>query len=440
MPTQRRELRVRPSPSKQRRDSFPLGCYLPSGGRYIRRAFTLVELLVLFAIVALLMTLLLAAIQKAREAANRTQCANNLRQLVEATHTYQDSNDGLPPNYHEDPNRTDGSHNLFYGPIVRILPFLGLESSARNFSYLYYDSTFPGGYNANQPLGMTWVAHTWQRNPFNRPLFGSGPGNPVPDPLSCPNPSGQTGVPGQTWGAQGRFHVFECPSQPHAGMAPAGLMYVNFLYGLPTIDMPRGNPLWQSFPQCVDTNNGPSGTGCTFPVAIGAPSSYVFGLTDYVPVVGTFLDNARDDPYLKPGLATKYHSLFNYNVNANLARVPDGTSNTLLYSEFTSFYSKSAQPGLFVGFISPSWAASGVSAAFGTCPDPINDTARGGPCDYSAYHVSLGSGPALGGWHSGVFQVAFADGSVRQLRVGLDRKLLLSLAGYADGDVITDQY
>ncbi|MEX0613270.1 MAG: DUF1559 domain-containing protein [Pirellulales bacterium] len=84
--------------------------------------FTLVELLVVIAIIGILVALLLPAIQAAREAARRTQCANNLRQLGIASHGYHDTHKVFPPGAFRDGLTYDLAQNMTW--LARLLPLI----------------------------------------------------------------------------------------------------------------------------------------------------------------------------------------------------------------------------------------------------------------------------------------------------------------------------
>ena len=75
---------------------------------HARRGFTLIELLVVIAIIAILIALLLPAVQQAREAARRTQCKNNLKQIGLALHNYHDTYTIFPPAHIYD-GKADGN-------------------------------------------------------------------------------------------------------------------------------------------------------------------------------------------------------------------------------------------------------------------------------------------------------------------------------------------
>lgn len=91
-----------------------------------RRAFTLIELLVVMAIIAVLMGLLLPAVQKVRVAADKLKCANNLRQIGIAIHHYHNDYSRFPEGW------TTGTN---FGPLSRLAPYLELDNVHRTIDF-----------------------------------------------------------------------------------------------------------------------------------------------------------------------------------------------------------------------------------------------------------------------------------------------------------------
>src|SRR5436305_2321449 len=94
-----------------------------------RAAFSLIELLVVIAIIAVLLALLLPAVQKVREAANRMQCANNLKQLGQAAHNYHDTQRHLPPAIGYYPTARNGVFGTYF---FHLLPNLEQDNLYRS--------------------------------------------------------------------------------------------------------------------------------------------------------------------------------------------------------------------------------------------------------------------------------------------------------------------
>lgn len=127
------------------------------------RGFTLIELLVVIAIIAILIALLLPAVQQAREAARRTQCKNNLKQLALALHNYHSAHSAFP--------NQAGDSLYGYSALAQILPYIDQGNLHSEFDF-------------SQPLqvGLPWA-------PAVNPVMADIVRRPLPA-LLCPSESG----------------------------------------------------------------------------------------------------------------------------------------------------------------------------------------------------------------------------------------------------------
>ncbi|HET6883869.1 MAG TPA: DUF1559 domain-containing protein [Pirellulales bacterium] len=136
-----------------------------AGARSHRAAFTLVELLVVIAIIGILIALLLPAIQAAREAARRSQCNNNLKQLGIALHGYHDANGRLPfrCNSNDNMNTQGNAAGDKGGNFLRMLPFMEQGQLYSQFDFTYgTNNNARGAQNMAVAVGdpRHWLSYT----------------------------------------------------------------------------------------------------------------------------------------------------------------------------------------------------------------------------------------------------------------------------------------
>lgn len=162
-------------------------------GVFRKRGFTLIELLVVIAIIAVLIALLLPAVQQAREAARRTQCKNNLKQLGLALHNYHDTNLVFPPAYINAVAAPANDVNVS-GIAVKLLPYID-----QGPLYNLYNSSVPV---TDQPGNYDPVACAANRTVVGTQLAAwKCPSSSAPElsTIAIPANALATGFPPTTW-------------------------------------------------------------------------------------------------------------------------------------------------------------------------------------------------------------------------------------------------
>ena len=163
-----------------------------------RRGFTLIELLVVIAIIAILIGLLLPAVQKVREAAARMSCTNNLKQIGLAAMNYESSYGVLPPGVNLSPNSTNGANAGYVsgppnaGPYTGVLVYL--------LPYVEQQNTYNLIPQAYLTLNTTQGAWAYNTPPYsgdgNHTGYGFVPAYTNIKTYLCPSDNAQTITPG----------------------------------------------------------------------------------------------------------------------------------------------------------------------------------------------------------------------------------------------------
>ena len=379
-----------------------------------RRGFTLIELLVVIAIIAVLIALLLPAVQAAREAARRTQCVNNLKQIGLGTLNFESTYGNLPPD------------------VARLAqPDMNADAQA-----------------AIPTAGGSFLAqilpYMEQSNIYNLINFSQSTFNTANIPPS-------TGMHSGTNSAYSiALNAFICPSSP----GPATINYYNANWG------PYGNGGGDT---CTPGSVGGGGGVSN----LNPPPTQNWGRTDYFPIPGIsqvpLLAAGMSPAYVttvgNPASVTSTTPAINSGTIADpaiagkirIASILDGTSNTLILSECGSkpigyngkrkMY-RSEVNGLPVdGIIEPvssgggAWADQFTYSVIAGAQGRENGI-RGGTC-----MINCTSNNEIYSFHPGGANALFADGSVHFLKDSLSVPIVAALVTRAGGEILSgDSY
>jgi prepilin-type N-terminal cleavage/methylation domain-containing protein/prepilin-type processing-associated H-X9-DG protein len=351
--------------------------------RSLRRSgFTLIELLVVIAIIAILVGLLLPAVQKVREAANRMSCQNNLKQIALAAHNYEGTFKRYPPGTNVSVNSVNVNPQYVWSPPYAG-PYIGV---------LAYLLPFVEQDNVYKQIPLTWFdpltsAGAWA---YNTPPFDFN------DPSSPP--INGTGVPAI---ANTNIKSFLCPS-----------------------DNAGNNTLTLGIMDCASFYPAPPDTPANMHVYV----DYVLDVPNYGHELGrsNYLGCGGAYGKVDPGDTVNqqwapFVGIYYASSKTRLADITDGTTTTIAFGEtLTGGGHVDGSPREFeVAWMGAGWLVGkyGLAPIYG---------ANGN--DYTWRQWSSK--------HPGVVNFALADGSVQSLSKGMSFNIFIYLIGKSDAQVI----
>ncbi|GDX90857.1 prepilin-type N-terminal cleavage/methylation domain-containing protein [Planctomycetia bacterium] len=350
-----------------------------SPARKDREGFTLIELLVVIAIIAILVSLLLPAVQQARESARRTQCKNNLKQLGLAVHSFEGTYRKLPPGQIFDVQSYtdfDLMNNLtLVGTMPYLLPFMEQEAVYRPFA---------GNLKMDARDFQTNSADPMKQNYYTYAAVNAVTSVQIPG-LLCPS------------------------DNPASALKPGSTDYT----------------LWM-----IRTAGGPRYGGFVMNDENPDPVASKHALTSYMGCAGRLTASADElgIPSTSPDYKAinDYEGLFRMNMQKRFADVRDGLSNTVMFGEVTgAFMDGYRGTGRIRSF---SWLVGPMGMHYAA------KSLAGIP--YGGTRPTLEDGK-FSSRHAGIVQYTLGDGSVRALSTSTDADILLRLGGIADGQVVS---